>query len=138
MRLLNIRGRLVTKDVTRYRIKWYGKSRSKAQFKVKQFLRPFWCQHIVYEEFPVFGSRLKVDFLNVTRKVAIEVQGDQHENFNRFFHDNSRLNFLKSIIRDTTKMEWLAKNNFKLIEIYENEVDKLSREFFQDKFQVIV
>ena len=86
MRLFNINGRLQKKSVSKYLINWNKKSRSKVQFKTKKFLEPFWRGHIVYEEFPVYGSRMTVDILNATKKLAVEVQGKQHGEFNKFFH----------------------------------------------------
>ena len=136
MKLYNVNGRLVGKDVVKYRIKWNKKCRSKIQYKVKQFLKPYWKNHICFEEFPVFGTRLKVDMINFTRKVAIEVQGNQHYSFNKFFHSNSRLKYLESIIRDNQKQNWLELNKIKLIEILENEVDNLSKKFFYEKFNL--
>ena len=94
MRLLNINEKLVNKNVRKYLINWQGKSRSKLQFKFKQFFYPYWKNHIVYEEFPVYGSMLKIDILNATKKIAVEIQGNQHESFNEFFHDHSRLKYL--------------------------------------------
>ena len=129
MRLYNIKGKLQSKLVTKYLIDWNKKSRSKIQFKVKQFLKSYWENHVVYEEFPVYGSRMKVDILNATKKIAVEVNGRQHSSFNSFFHNNSRLNYLASIKRDVEKREWLEKNGYTLIEIEEDEVDKLSEEF---------
>ena len=85
MRLFNINGREQKKNVSKYVIDWNKKSRSKVQFAVKKFLEPFWNSQIVYEEFPVYGSRMKVDILNATKKIAIEVQGGQHNSFNKFF-----------------------------------------------------
>ena len=134
MRLLNINGRLQKKSVSKYLINWNKKSRSKVQFKTKKFLEPFWKGHIVYEEFPVYGSRMTVDILNATKKLAVEVQGKQHGEFNKFFHNNSRLKYLEGIKRDIKKAEWLENNGFILLEIEENEVDSLSLEFFLDKF----
>ena len=133
MRLYNIKGKLQSKLVTKFLIKWNKKSRSKIQFKVKQFLKSYWKNHIVYEEFPVYGTRMKVDLLNATKKIAVEVNGRQHSNFNPFFHNNSRANYLASIKRDVKKREWLEKNNFTLIEIEEHEVNKLSKEFIVKK-----
>src|SRR3954469_19550716 len=133
MRLKNINGRLVTKSVEKYSIKWSGKSRSKLQYKVKQFFKTYWENHVVYEEFPVFGTLLKVDFINATKRISVEVNGKQHEDFNKFFHDN-RIGFLNSLTRDSRKYDWLKLNNFKIIEINEDEVDKLCREFFVEKF----
>ena len=136
MRLYNIYGRLENKSVNKYLIKWDGKSRSKLQFDVKQFLKRYWKSCIVYEEYPVYGSRMKVDILNATKKIAVEVNGAQHGNFNKFFHANSRVNYLKSINRDFKKLEWLEQNNYNLIEINHDEVESLSKEFFKNKFKV--
>ena len=136
MRLYNIYGKLQNRNVSKFLIDWDKKSRSKVQFAVKSFLFPFWKAHVVYEEFPVFGSRMKVDIMNFTKKIAIEVQGAQHNNFNAFFHKNSRANYLESIKRDVKKAEWLERNAFHLIEINENEAYNCTKEWFEKKFKV--
>ena len=138
MRLYNINGKLQNKSVSKYLIKWNKKSRSKVQFRTKKFLEPFWKAQIVYKEFPVYGTRMTVDILNATKKLAIEVQGRQHSEFNKFFHGNSRLKYLEGIKRDIKKAEWLEKNGFILLEIEEDEVDLLSIKFFMDKFSTIL
>lgn len=139
MRLLNIHGKLVNKNVSKYLTNWDKKSRSKIQFETKQFLRKYWLGHITYEEFPVYGSLMKVDFVNATKKIAIEVQGAQHETFNKFFHDDSRLNYLNSIKRDYNKAVWLEKNGYVLIEIYEKDIKAgLSLGFFQKTFGISI
>ena len=76
--------------------------------------------------------------INFTKKVAIEVQGKQHYSFNKFFHANSRMNYLASIKRDSQKYQWLETNNIKLIEVLEDEVDNLSKKFFYDKFDLVL
>lgn len=136
MRLFNVNGRAVFKNVSKYRIDWEKPSRSKIQFKVKQFLKEFWQSNIVYEEFPVYGSRLKVDIVNMTKRIAVEVNGAQHDSFNKFFHSNSRLKYLDSIKRDVIKAEWLEKNNFRLLEINEDEIASIDRLFFINKFNI--
>ena len=67
MRLKNIYGKLVYKNVKSKLIDWDGKSRSKVQRQVKKFLKDYWSKCIVYEEFPVYGSRMSVDILNATK-----------------------------------------------------------------------
>ena len=136
MRLYNIYGRSVTKNVTKYLIDWDAKSRSKLQFDAKQFFRQHWSGQVVYEEFPVFGTRMKVDILNATKRIAIEVNGEQHDKFNKFFHNNSRAKYLDSIKRDMKKAEWLEKNSFTLIEIYKKDIKDLSRDFFKQNFLI--
>ena len=138
MRLLNINGKLINKNVRKNLINWQGKSRSKLQFKFKQFFFPYWKNHIVYEEFPVYGSMLKVDLLNATKKIAVEIQGDQHESFNKFFHDNSRLKYLQSIKRDVKKVKWLEMNEFKFLELYEDDLKSLSPQYIEEKCGILI
>lgn len=138
MKLYNIYGKAVSKNVSGYLINWDKPSRSKIQFKTKQFLKQYWKNHIVYEEFPVYGSLLKVDFINATRKIAVEVHGPQHSSFNKFFHGESRLNYLKSIKRDVAKENWLTLNKFTLVEVYHDQVDDLNEKFFKDKYNIIL
>ena len=132
MRLLNVNGKLVSKNVQKYKIDWRKNTRSKVQTKVKRFLKEYWKNQTAYEEFPVYGTRLKVDFLNATKRTAIEVQGRQHNSYNSFFHKNSRANYLESIKRDQQKALWLEQNGFFLLEIREEEVNDLNKVFFID------
>tara|TARA_R110002020_G_scaffold269623_8_gene484939 strand:+ start:288 stop:704 length:417 start_codon:yes stop_codon:yes gene_type:complete len=136
VKLYNTYGRLVSKNVQKYRLKWEGKCRSNIQFKVKQFFKPYWMNHICYEEFPVYGTRMKVDMINMTKRIAVEVQGAQHESFNKFFHGNSRAKYLASIKRDYEKRIWLENNNFKVLEIREEDLASLSRGYILEKFEV--
>ena len=136
MRLYNVYGKLQSKQVTRFIIDWDKPCRSKVQFKTKQFLKKFWENQVVYEEFPVYGTKMKVDILNATKKIAVEVQGNQHVSFNKFFHNNSRLKYLESIIRDAQKAQWLEKNGYTLVEIHEKEVESLNKEFFLNNFNI--
>jgi hypothetical protein len=138
MRLLNVNGKLVNKNVRRYLINWEAKSRSKLQYKFKTFFCPYWKNHIVYEEFPVYGSMLKIDLLNATKKIAVEIQGSQHESFNKFFHDNSRLKYLESIKRDVKKEKWIDTNGFKFIELYEDDLKNLSPQYIEEKCGVLI
>ena len=138
MRLYNVYGKLQSKQVTRFIIDWDKPCRSKVQFKTKQFLKKFWENQVVYEEFPVYGTKMKVDILNATKKIAVEVQGNQHVSFNKFFHNNSRLKYLESIKRDAQKAQWLEKNGYTLVEIHEKEVESLNKEFFLNNFNIVL
>lgn len=135
MRLISTSGKLVSKRVYKYLIDWDGKSRSKIQFKVKQFLRPFWIGAMVYEEFPVYGSQLKVDFFNASSKIIVEVNGRQHYDYVKFFHKN-RFGFKDHIKRDVKKYEWAKANDIQFIEINEDEIPKLSKQFMKDNFDL--
>jgi len=131
MKLYDIRGKARNRTVTKYLIDWDGKSRSKLQFNAKQFFKTYWQNHVVYEEFPVYGTRMKVDIVNATKKIAVEVNGEQHDNFNKFFHGDSRAKYLQSIKRDVQKANWLEQNNFLIIYIYKKDIPLLSVEFLK-------
>lgn len=114
--------------IKKHLIKWDKKSRSKFQFNVKKLLEPYWERHIVFEEFPIAGTRLSLDFYNANKKIAIEVQGDQHIKYVPFFHGNYKNNYLSQLDRDNKKSLFCDINNILLFEIYQS--DKLSIDFF--------
>ena len=134
MILFDIRGK-TRKVYPSSRIKWNIKKASDAQYRTKLFLKEFWEQDAVFEEFVIPGSRLRVDFINFTKKIAVEVSGRQHEEFNKFFHKN-RLGFIKSVKRDFQKIKWLEINDIKLIEIYDHETYTLNKKEIEEKFSV--
>jgi|TARA_R100000664_G_scaffold752_1_gene2161 hypothetical protein len=138
VKLYDIKGRLVNKSVTKYRINWEADCRSKFQYEVKQFFKTFWYGQICYEEFPVYGTRMKVDLINMTKRIAVESHGAQHESFNKFFHNNSRANYLRSITRDYDKVVWLENNDFKVLEIFEEDLASLSKKYIMEKFEVSI
>lgn len=123
------------KKVKNYLIDWDGKSRSKIQFNTKQFLKKYWSKHIVFEEFPVAGTRLSLDFYNANKKIAIEVQGKQHTKYVPFFHGNNKINYINQLKRDQDKFKFCELNDIKLIEIYEGE--KVNEKLFES-FGVIL
>ena len=126
MRLYNIHGKLQSKIVTKYLIDWDAKSRSKIQFKVKKFLKKYWKNHVVFEEFPVAGTRLSIDFYNANKKIAVEVQGSQHTKYNSFFHGGHKNNYLEQLKRDEMKFKFCELNEIQLIEIYDKYIINLS------------
>ena len=123
-------------NIHNYIIDWDNKSASNFQFNVKQFLKPYWVSQIVCEEFLIPGSKLRIDFLNITRSIAIESSGGQHFAFNAHFHNNSRSKYLSQIKRDVDKQKWCDKNNILLIEIRQEELDDLCPEWFEEKYQI--
>jgi very-short-patch-repair endonuclease len=116
------------KNLKKYIIDWDIKSRSKFQTEVKGFLKNYWSNNVVFEEFPIVGTRLTLDFYNANKKVAIEVQGRQHTGFVKFFHQN-RMNFLHQLNRDEKKERFCQLNKITLVTIYENDI--INRELFE-------
>jgi hypothetical protein len=118
------------KNAHKYLIKWNGKCRSKVQERVKQLVYPFWFADVVLEEMPVIGTRLTLDFYNANRRIAIEVDGNQHYQYNKFFHNGSRQKFLDQLHRDEAKEKFCAVNDILLVRIL--ETDTLSKELLKD------
>jgi very-short-patch-repair endonuclease len=109
------------KKSSKYLVDWDKKCRSKIQKKVKDLLYPHWVADIVFEEMPVLGTRMTLDFYNANLKMAIEVDGNQHYQYNKFFHSNSRQNFLAQLQRDEKKEYFCEINQIRLVRILEKD-----------------
>lgn len=133
--LKNVKGRETKKNINKYKVKWDKPSKSKLQFAFKQLLKPLWIGHAVYEEFPVYGTLQRVDFINLTLNIAFEVNGKQHDVYTPHFHKNPQ-GFLKSLRLDKQKADWLELNDFRLIEVMEQDLNKFSPKYIKENFDI--
>lgn len=119
------------KKAKNFLIDWDGKSRSKIQYNAKQFLKKYWNNHIVFEEFPVAGTKLSLDFYNANKKIAVEVQGKQHIKYVPFFHGKNKINYLNQLKRDQDKLKFCELNDIQLVEVYDGDIltEKLFKSF---------
>ena len=111
-------------------VSWEKDSRSKFQYRVKRFLEKYWKNHIVFEEFPIVGTKMSLDFYNANKKIAVEVQGRQHTNYVPHFHGNHKINYINQLKRDQDKSRFCEINDITLIEIYEK--DELNEDLFRN------
>lgn len=118
------------KSAKKYLINWEADSRSKFQNRVKNFLKPYWKNDIVFEEFRIVGTKLSLDFYNANKKVAVEVQGDQHIKYVKHFHKN-KLKYLDQLKRDDKKLDFCNFNGIKLVEVYSTDV--INASLFEDQ-----
>ena len=121
------------KNLKKRIINWEASSRSKRQKAVKDFLKDYWFNHVTFEEFPVVGTRLSLDFYNANKRVAVEVQGSQHTKYNKFFHGGHKNNYLEQLKRDQIKAEFCEVNDIILVEIYDSDI--INKSLFK-KFDV--
>lgn len=105
----------------RFLIDWDGPSLSKFQFKVKQFFKKYWIDDIVGEEVILPDTRLRVDILNFSKKIAVEVNGLFHVKHVPHFQENKK-SFENQVFRDVYKEHLLEANDFLVIEIYEKNL----------------
>lgn len=135
MKFKMLNGREKYKNITNRKISWDEPSRSKMQFTVKQFLKKYWIYDLVYEEMPVLGTKMSLDIVNYTQKIAVEVHGKQHGEFVQYFHGN-RNNFRRQVNRDILKEEWCTINGFKYVDIYPADMKELSKQWFEKEFDI--
>jgi len=126
--------RQVNVNITPYAIDWDHKV-SGPQKRVSDFLRPYWKTHVVLSEFRIPRSLLRIDILNINLRCAIEVSPAGSHSYNPFFH-KSRIGFGAAMKRELGKAEWLEKNGFQLCEIFDEDFDRLSPEWFLEKYDV--
>ena len=87
----------------------------------KKYLEKYWKQDIVFEEFPLVGTRMTFDFYNATQNVIIEVQGRQHTKYVSFLHGGNKINYLKQLKRDQDKLKFCEINSIKFCEYFDGE-----------------
>ena len=109
------------KAARKYLVDWDSSSKSKVQNSVKKYLKKYWLCDIVFEEFPLVGSRMTFDFYNATKNIVIEVQGKQHTKFVPFMHANSKINYLKQLKRDQDKIKFCNLNDIVLVEYFDGD-----------------
>lgn len=127
--------KLVNVNTNQYIIDWDHKV-SGPQFLVKQFLKPYWKNSIVLEEFRIPGSLFRIDLINLNKKICIEVSPRKiHNEYNKFMH-GGRGGFLKKLQDDAKKMLWAEQSGFIFIELYDEEINNLSEKLFKEKFDI--
>ena len=115
----------------RYKIDW-DRIVSKPQKLVKDFLRPKWQFDRVFEEFVIPGSKFRIDLINLTKMIAVEISPDSvHKNFNKFFH-GSRSGLYKKRQADNRKEDWAIKNGFFFVSLSDCELKNLSYHMFDE------
>ncbi len=131
MNFISLSGKLrPLKNINRYMIDWEKHSRSKFQTNVKNFLKKYWFQNVVFEEMPIVGTRMSLDLYNANKRIAIEVQGRQHQSFVKHFHGNL-LNFKYQLDRDQKKESFCSRNDITLVTIFDKDI--ISTKLFEEQ-----
>jgi len=133
MRFKLLNGRLKDFNVTKTRIDWEGDSLSDFQATCKDFFYPYWKHDIVCEEFRLF-RRMSLDIFNVSKRIAVEVQGRQHSKYVPFL-SGSRSGYLGQIKRDMDKVKWCEINDIKLIEIFPENLP-LTKKWVEETYDI--
>lgn len=123
MIFLTLRGQERDIPTKQYRIDWDPvREVSSWQAATKAFLRPYWENDIVFEEFRIPGAgKLRVDILNVNKAVVVEVSPESSHSYNAFFHGGSLNRFKDALKRDIKKREWAVKSKFAFVELTDTD-----------------
>ncbi len=114
MWLQQLSGREFNLDIrpSQHPMKSEGACRSKIQFQVGQRLKELYPRDVILEEV-YLPDGFYLDFFIPSRRIAIEVQGRQHDEFVPHFH-GSKADFFKSKVRDNNKAKWCQINEIEL------------------------
>ena len=118
-----------------YRVDWDGEHGSRFSKSVLEFLRPYWQNHVVLAEYPVAGGNMRFDFVNITRRIVIETDGIQHDQYNAHFHRGSEHVYKDQIKRDLKKDDIARLNGFTMVRIKPSDLP-LTKEWLEKTFDI--
>jgi very-short-patch-repair endonuclease len=115
-----------------------SKKRSNLHEKAKKLLDILFPYDRILEEVSLVGTNsaprrgtLRADFFIPNRNLIIEVHGEQHFKFNKFFFKN-KLAFYRAKARDKDKKEWCELNDIRIVEFnHDEDVDDWRRKIEQ-------
>jgi len=120
VRIVGLNGREYNLNLQKY----HSNDRAKKSFyhiAAEGVIKDVFRGYNVYEEVKLPGSTkpskrsvLYLDFLVPNAKIAIEVHGQQHFKFVKFFH-KTRAGFAQAKGRDRDKQEWCNVNGIELV-----------------------
>lgn len=128
--------KIVSINTSKYLIDWKNDGNSSFERRFRDLIYPFWRNQIILFQLTIPGSLLKLDFLNVNKRLLVEIDGCQHNTFNKHFHRGSRAIFLASLRRDNDKELWCEKNNITVLRLNEEDIDNFSIDYIYDKFGI--
>lgn len=105
------------KGIHTYKVDWDGEQGSEYSAEILDLLYPYWRHDLVFAELPVAGTRLKYDYVNLSKKIVCECDGKQHDNFSPFHHGDSRAKYKKQIKNDLLKDLAAETNGFTMVRV---------------------
>lgn len=122
MKVLGINGKEYVWNLSKYDVKAdNNRKRSKYHLRARVLLKEIYHSYRILEEVKLPGSTathrkgvLYLDFYIPQIKKAFEVHGQQHYEFNPFFH-KSKADFILSRAKDEDKIEWCRINGIDIV-----------------------
>jgi hypothetical protein len=122
MKVVGLNGREYNLNLSKYIVKKDDKTvKSKYHMAARELLHEMFSGYTVLEEVKLPGSRdpakkstLFLDFFIPNLQLGVEVHGQQHYEFCKFFH-KTKAGFLTSRKRDFIKEDWCELNGIELV-----------------------
>ena len=122
MKFKDLDGNIHNKDISDY--KWSEGGASRGERELGERLTSLFPNLTIYSQLPCFGTRLKIDFVIISLRLAFEFDGNQHEEYVPHFH-RTRKGFQRSKDRDWEKEEWCKNNKIRLLRVKTSDIDCL-------------
>jgi|TARA_E500000178_G_C16434967_1_gene493270 hypothetical protein len=135
MKVTGINGKEYTWNLNGYSVAANDqRKRSKFHLRARELLKEMYHSYRILEEVKLPGSTLShrkgvlyLDFLIPQIKLAIEVHGQQHYEFNKFFHKN-KADFALAQSKDDDKIKWCELNKVDLVILKYSDTDEQWRD----------
>ena len=120
MRVIGFDKKIYNINFSKSAHKSFRENKSAYHNKARQLISEIFPFEVVYEETTLPGSRtratglLYADFIIPKLSIIIEVHGEQHYKFSKFFHKTKK-GFQEHKRRDFKKMEWCLLNDITMI-----------------------
>lgn len=117
MTFKTLTGRLKSIPVKPYLVCWDCDQGSKFAAEILDFLYRYWRHDVVVAELPVAGTKMSYDYVNLSKKIVVECDGQQHDSYVPGHFHNTRADYLAQIKRDLAKDKAAELNDFKMVRI---------------------
>lgn len=122
MRVKDFKGREYPWPPTGHIVSVDTRPRSQYHTRCRELLRKLYPTQPILEEVTLPGVNLYLDFYLHFRRIAVEVNGEQHYKFNPHFYQN-KLAFFRARQNDSRKAEWCQMNSIVLVTLDWNKDD---------------
>jgi len=128
MKITGLDSRQYSWKITRYNQQ--REECSSLHLRARELLYKLFPLDKIYEELVLPGVNTEInirplmaDFYIHSKRLMIEVQGEQHYIFNPFFYNN-KMEFFRAKRLDDLKKEWCQINKIQLVELPYNKIEK--------------
>lgn len=130
-------GRKKNISIKPYLVCWDCDQGSDFSTEVLEFLYPYWRHDVVACELIVAGTKMRFDYVNLSKKIIVETDGEQHDDPDNYWNQSDKFAYGKQMKRDLLKDRFAELNGFKMVRIKPRDLP-LSRKWFEEFYGIIL